>query len=52
MVTEVTQAQSKTTTSRVLANYNRMHALTMQYYEVVQMYRVATAIAEVGLCQT
>ncbi|KAK9916089.1 hypothetical protein WJX75_008464 [Coccomyxa subellipsoidea] len=47
MVTEVTQEQSKTTTSRVLANYNRMHALTVQYYEVVQIYRVTTSVAKV-----
>ena len=33
----------------MLANYNRMHALTVQYYEVVQIYRVTTSIAQVAI---
>jgi hypothetical protein len=28
----------------VVANYNHMHALTVQYYEVVQIYRVVTGL--------
>lgn len=39
-VREVSQSEHEQVSTRVVANYNHMHALTMQYYEVVQIYRV------------
>src|SRR6185295_10199702 len=32
--------------TRVVANYNHMHALTVQYYEVVQVYRTEVAVVK------
>ena len=39
-VREVSQSEHEQISTRVVANYNHMHALTVQYYEVVQVYRV------------
>jgi hypothetical protein len=39
-VREVSQSEHEEVSTRVVANYNHMHALTVQYYEVVQIYRV------------
>ncbi|MFL6726681.1 MAG: hypothetical protein ACJ8FS_09235 [Sphingomicrobium sp.] len=39
-VREVSQSEHEQISTRVVANYNHMHALTVQYYEVVQLYRV------------
>ncbi len=38
-VREVSQNEHQEVSSRIVANYNHMHALTIQYYEVVQVYR-------------
>ncbi|BBH18671.1 hypothetical protein Back11_00160 [Paenibacillus baekrokdamisoli] len=46
VVKEVSQTEHEGVSTRVLANYNHMHALTIQYYEVVQIYRVEVAIAK------
>lgn len=40
VVKEVAQSEHEQVSTRVLTNYNHMHALTVQYYEVVQIYRV------------
>lgn len=40
VVKEVSQSEHEQTSTRVLTNYNHMHALTIQYYEVVQVHRV------------
>ena len=40
VVKEVSQSESENVSTRVICNYNHMHALTLQYYEVVQIYRV------------
>lgn len=40
VVKEVSQSEHEQTSTRVLTNYNHMHALTVQYYEVVQVHRV------------
>lgn len=42
IVREVFQGESEQITTRVITNYNHMHALSIQYYEVVQVYRVET----------
>ncbi len=39
-VREVSQSEHEQVSTRIVANYNHMHALTIQYYEVVQVYRV------------
>ncbi len=46
VVKEVSQTEHEGVSTRVLANYNHMHALTVQYYEVIQIYRVEAAIAK------
>lgn len=46
VVKEVAQTEHESVSTRVLANYNHMHALTIQYYEVVQIYRVEVAVAK------
>ncbi len=44
-VTESSQAESEKLSTRVVANYNHMHALTVLYFEVVQVYRVVLELA-------
>jgi outer membrane protein OmpA-like peptidoglycan-associated protein len=39
IVQEISQSEEETLKTRVLANYNHMHALTMYYFEVIQVYR-------------
>ena len=39
VVKEVSQSEHESVSTRVIANYNHMHALNVQYYEVVQIYR-------------
>ena len=43
-VREVSQSEHEEISTRIVANYNHMHALTIQYYEVVQVYRVLTTL--------
>lgn len=43
-VREVSQSEHEEVSTRVVANYNHMHALTVQYYEVVQVYRVLVQV--------
>lgn len=44
-ITESSQAESEKLSTRVVANYNHMHALTVLYFEVVQVYRVVLELA-------
>ena len=46
VVKEVAQNEHEQVSTRVIANYNHMHALTIQYYEVVQVYRVEVSIVK------
>jgi len=46
VVKEVSQSEHEGVSTRVLANYNHMHALTVQYYEVVQVHRVDVTLAK------
>lgn len=46
VIKEVAQTEHENVSTRVLANYNHMHALTIQYYEVVQIYRVQVSIVK------
>jgi hypothetical protein len=46
VVKEVAQSEHESVSTRVIANYNHMHALTVQYYEVVQIHRVDLTLAK------
>ncbi len=45
-VREVKESDRVDLQTRVLVNYNHMHALTMQYYEVEQVYRLRTRVTK------
>jgi hypothetical protein len=45
VVREVSQSEHESVSTRVITNYNHMHALTVQYYEVLQIYRTETSLA-------
>lgn len=50
IVKEVSQSESEKVTTRVITNYNHMHALSVQYYEVVQLYRVVMQLSDIDKC--
>ncbi|TDD30445.1 hypothetical protein E1218_01180 [Kribbella turkmenica] len=50
VVQETDQVEGAKASTRVVTNYNHMHALTMQYYEVVQVYEVTTKPVQVDRC--
>ncbi|MCA9528407.1 MAG: hypothetical protein KC549_19115, partial [Myxococcales bacterium] len=43
---ETFESEQEVATTRVITNYNHMHALSVQYYEVVQAYRVRTQVLD------
>src|SRR4051794_1806313 len=49
-VSEVNQAQSEHLATRSVTNYNHMHALTVQYYELVQAYETETRLENAERC--
>lgn len=49
-VREVSQSETSTATSRVVANYNHMHALTVMYFEVLQIFALTTKVIEAERC--
>lgn len=49
-VRELSQSEHEQISTRIVANYNHMHALTIQYYEIVQVYRVATRLHSAERC--
>lgn len=49
-VSEINQAQSESLATRSVTNYNHMHALTVQYYEVVQLYETETHVESAERC--
>lgn len=50
VVKEISQTERDQVSTRVVTNYNHMHALSVQYYEVVQIYRVSVALTRVEKC--
>jgi hypothetical protein len=50
VVSEVSQRQSETLSTRSVTNFNHMHALTIQYYEVVQIYETRLKLEEFERC--
>lgn len=49
-IREVSETESQSTSTRVVANYNHGHALTMQYYEVLQIYSLETKVVRAERC--
>jgi hypothetical protein len=49
-VREVSQTEHEDVSTRIVANYNHMHALTVQYFEVVQLYRTRTQLHRSERC--
>jgi hypothetical protein len=45
VIVQADQNEANTVQTRTIANHNRCHALTMQYYEVLRAYRVTTSLA-------
>ncbi len=50
IIKEISQSEQQQVSTRILANYNHMHALTVQYYEIVELYRVVSRLHEVERC--
>lgn len=45
-VREVAESDRLEVSTRVVANYNHMHALTMEYFEVEQVYQLRTRVVD------
>src|SRR5262249_13930573 len=50
LVQEVTQSETEQFTTRVIANYNHMHALNMLYFEVLQVFELTTRVTDAERC--
>lgn len=50
IVQEVRETTSEQLQTRVVANYNHMHAMSVCYYEVVQVFRVVLQVARAEKC--
>ncbi|WP_051836835.1 hypothetical protein [Streptomyces sp. NRRL WC-3742] len=50
VVRETTQSEKDQVVTRVVTNYNHMHAMSVQYYEVVQVYSVTTKPTKLERC--
>jgi hypothetical protein len=46
VVREVAQSEDETLTTRVVANYNHMHALTVMYFEVIEVFSLKTRVVD------
>lgn len=50
VISEVSQSQSERLSTRTVTNYNHMHAMTVQYYEVVQIYETQVRLEDFERC--
>ncbi|MGW2292040.1 hypothetical protein [Streptomyces phaeochromogenes] len=50
IVKEVSESEHEAVSTRILANYNHMHALTVQYFEVVETHRVVIDLQRAERC--
>ncbi|SEO17986.1 hypothetical protein SAMN05216404_11320 [Nitrosospira multiformis] len=50
VVTEVLDTESESISTRTITNYNHMHALTMQYWQVIQVYRTEVRLESYRRC--
>ncbi|MEZ5448470.1 MAG: hypothetical protein R3E89_05485 [Thiolinea sp.] len=46
VVRETSQTENEQLTTRVVANYNHAHALTMMYFEVVEVFELKTKVVD------
>ncbi|GLA74444.1 hypothetical protein AtubIFM55763_005688 [Aspergillus tubingensis] len=46
VVREVSQSEHENVSTRVIANYNHAHALSINYYEIVQVFRVEVRLVK------
>lgn len=49
-IREISQSEHETLSTRSVTNFNHMHAMTVQYYEIVQVYRTVNELARVESC--
>jgi len=49
-IREISQSEHETLSTRSVTNFNHMHALTVQYYEIVQVYKTVNELARVQRC--
>lgn len=50
IVKEVSEQEHESVSTRIIANYNHMHALTVQYFEVIEIYRVNVQLHQAERC--
>ncbi len=50
IVKEVSEAEGETLTTRVVANYNHMHAMSVLYFEVIEVFAVETRAVAAEKC--
>lgn len=50
IVTEASQHEREQISTRTVTNYNHMHAMSVQYYEVVQMYQTQVRLEKCDRC--
>lgn len=50
VVREVSEKEDETVSTRVLANYNRRHALNVLFFEVLQTYKITTKLCDWDRC--
>lgn len=50
IVSEVSESERENITTRTVTNYNHMHALSIQYYEVVQVYEAEVKLSRIERC--
>jgi len=50
IITEASQEEREQITTRTVTNYNHMHALSIQYYEVVQLYETQVRVEKCERC--
>ncbi|WP_156901356.1 hypothetical protein [Nisaea denitrificans] len=45
-VREIDEREGETASTRVVANYNHMHAMTVMYFEVLQVFEIETKVSQ------
>ena len=50
IVTELMDTESESISTRTITNYNHMHALTIEYWQVVQIYRTEVKLQNYRRC--
>ncbi|MBD3336847.1 MAG: hypothetical protein GF355_15145, partial [Candidatus Eisenbacteria bacterium] len=50
IVSEVSESESESINTRAVSNQNHMHALSIQYYEVIQIYETRVKLSKIERC--